>query len=127
MKALIASESGFSSSKLANKKNQNSGRGLLQILNKTRKILGDEEGELKDHFIAASRKDLNEPSINICAGIRWLFRKRRLASGKLGREATWEEAVYEFKGGDTVPKKRSKELMDRFFEKLEILHKCGKK
>lgn len=127
VKALIATESGFSPVRLANKKNQNSGRGLLQILNSTRKILGDEKGELKDHFVTVTRKDLNEPSINICAGIRWLFRKRRLASGKLGREATWEEAVYEFKGGDISSKARSEVLMKRFFEKLEILEACEKK
>jgi predicted nucleotidyltransferase len=126
VKALLASESDFFAVKLAIKKNQNSGRGLMQILNVTRKILGDEKGELKQHFINVTRENLNDPSINICAGIRWLFHKRRLASSKLGREATWEEAIYEFKGGDTVPKKRSKVLMDRLFEKLEVLQKCGK-
>ena len=49
VKALVASESGFDPGTLAKKKNKNSARGLLQITNDTRKILGDEKGELKDH------------------------------------------------------------------------------
>jgi len=39
VKALIASESGFDPKILANKKNKNSARGLMQITNQTRKIL----------------------------------------------------------------------------------------
>jgi hypothetical protein len=34
---------------------------------------------------------------SIAAGIRWLFHKKRLASGKLGREATWEEGIADYK------------------------------
>jgi len=85
VKALIASESGFDPTILANKKNKNSARGLMQITNDTRKILGDEKGELKDHYLTLTRDDLNDPSLNICAGIRWLFRKAEIASGLLGR------------------------------------------
>ncbi len=70
VKALIATESGFNPNLLANKKNQKSARGLMQILDATRKILDDGTGEIKDHYITATRSDLNEPSINICAGIR---------------------------------------------------------
>jgi hypothetical protein len=29
--------------------------------------------------------------------VRWLFHKKRLASGKLGRVATWDEAIAEYK------------------------------
>ena len=43
------------------------------------------------------QEDITDPNLNICAGVRWLFQKRRLASAKLGREATWEEAVAEYK------------------------------
>ena len=31
---------------------------------------------------------------NICAGIRWLFEKRRLASHNLKKIASWEETVW---------------------------------
>ncbi len=67
----------------------------MQLTNSTRKILGNEKGELKDHFVTVSRENLNDPSINICAGIRWLFNKRKLTSSRIGREATWEESVFE--------------------------------
>ncbi|MBC7466241.1 MAG: transglycosylase SLT domain-containing protein [Bdellovibrio sp.] len=98
VKALIASESGFNPEMLVIKKNSNSARGLLQILNSTRKTLGNEKGELQDHFLTVTKKDLDDPNMNICAGIRWLFQKQKLASSYLGRDASWEEAVMNYKG-----------------------------
>jgi ribosomal protein S15P/S13E len=126
VKALIASESKFDPNILANKKDQNSARGLMQITNKTRKILADEKGELKDHFLTLTREELNDPSNNICAGIRWLFRKHAIASSRLKRLATWEEAVAEFKGTRTATSARAAELMRRFNKELEALKTCGK-
>lgn len=126
VKALIASESGFDPMILANKKNKNSARGLMQITNDTRKILGDEKGELKDHYLTLTRDDLNDPSLNICAGIRWLFRKAEIASGPLGRRATWEESVFEFKGIRTTKKSNPKKIIKAFYDYLEELKKCGK-
>ena len=128
-KALVASESSFKPDALANRKNPNSARGLTQITNDTRKILADERGELKDHYINVTREQLNDPNASICAGVRWLFHKRALASGKLGRAATWEEAVAEYKSVRKSPpkkEKRNKELMDRFHRRLEAYRKCGK-
>lgn len=126
VKALISTESSFRPKKLANESDQNSARGLMQITNKTRKILGDEKGELKDHYLTVTREDLNDPSNNICAGIRWLFRKREIATSLLKRSASWEEAVHEFKGTRTSSKKRAKELIERFNGELEKLRKCEK-
>jgi len=126
VKALIATESMFESDILARKRNKNSARGLMQVTNETRKILGNEKDELKDHFLTLTREDLNDPSNNICAGIRWLFQKRAIASDLLKRRASWKEAVAEFKGTRIATKKRAAELMRRFHEKLEILKKCGK-
>jgi len=127
VKALIASESGFDPNILADKKNKNSARGLMQITNDTRKILGDEKGELKDHYLTLTREELNEPSLNICAGIRWLFRKYEIASSLLGRKATWEEAVVEFKGIRTTNKARAQKLMARFTKHFRKLKQCGPK
>ena len=124
VKALIASESSFDPDVLANKKNQNSARGLMQLTNSSRKILGDEKGELKNHFISVSREELNNPSINICAGIRWLFNKQRLTSSRFGREATWEESVFEYKGGRTTTTEEINKLMNRFKELFEAYTKC---
>lgn len=124
VKALIASESQFNTKVLANPKDQNSARGLLQITNETRKILGNEKGELKDHYLTLTKEDLNEPSNNICAGVRWLFRKRAIATDLLKRPASWEESISEFKGTRTVTKARAQELMKRFNKELGKLNKC---
>lgn len=129
IKALIASESSFKPSKLAKNTDPNSARGLMQITNATRKILGDENGELKDHVIIVTRADLNDPGSNICAGIRWLFQKRALASHELGRPASWEEAAAHYKGilrDLNKGQARAKELMNRFLNQFNEFKKCGK-
>lgn len=128
VKALIASESGFVSDRLANSENSNSARGLMQILNSARKTLGDEKGELQDHFLTVSKSELNEPGINICAGIRWLFQKQKLASSYLERDASWEEAIMNYKGklrskvGNPEAEKQKK-IFSGYLDRLE---KCGK-
>ena len=43
---------------------------------------------------------------------------------KLERQATWEEAVSEYKGASQATKKRAKELMERFRKYYEVLKKC---
>lgn len=129
IKALIASESGFDPIMLANKKNSNSARGLMQITNKTRKILGNEKGELKDHFLTVTKSNLNDPNVNICAGIRWLFQKRLLASNKLKRPATWEEAVADYKGtleGWHAGTKRGNKIMNIFKDYFSQYTQCKK-
>lgn len=124
VKALIASESMFDPKILANKKNSASARGLMQITDGTRKILADEKGELKNHYLTLTREDLNDPSNNICAGVRWLFRKQAIASSLRGKNATWEEAVYEFKSLRSAKKERAEKLMKRFKDYLDRLIEC---
>lgn len=93
VKALIATESGFRPDPQENK----IACGLMQIMPKTRIYLQDIHGELNDYLVIASEEELFEPSTNICAGIRWLFRKRIIAKSKLGRQATWIEAIADYK------------------------------
>ncbi len=68
-------------------------RGLMQVTDETLDILADERGELRDHLLDLDQQDMSDPSANICAGVRWLFNKRRLASSRLRRSVSWEEAV----------------------------------
>ena len=127
VKALIASESGFDPKQLANKKNSNSARGLMQVTNETRKILDGYHGDLRDHLITATKTGLNDPSVNICAGIRWLFEKRRQASVHLKRPATWIEAVWEYKGVKLAKtKKKAEKIRSIFNEFYEEFKKCKK-
>ena len=76
---------------------RNYANGLMQVTDQTLDALRDEEGELSYQYITITKKEVLEPNSNICAGVRWLFQKQRLASGKMGREASWEEAVAEYK------------------------------
>ena len=95
VKALIASESGFHEDPPRNKK----AFGIAQITPETHKALQDPKGEVKDFiFNDIRKKDLKDPNIAIPMAVRWLHRKKRLAEGKLGREATAEEIILEYKG-----------------------------
>ncbi len=124
VKALIASESGFDPELLANKKNSNSARGLMQITNDTRKILGNDEGELKDHYITVTKEDLNDPGVNICSGIRWLFQKRNLASKGLKKQVSWIDAVWEYKGISTTSKQKAEKIKTILNGYLKDLQEC---
>lgn len=98
VKALIASESSFRiNPPLVNAGKAGKAHGLMQITDEAIQILKDEKGELRDYLIEINPKDIKDPNVNICAGIRWLFHKKKLASGKLKREATWIEAAAEYK------------------------------
>ena len=126
VKVLIASESTFNANKLFDKKNSNSARGLTQITNATRKLLGGSKGGLKDHLITVTKDDLNDPGTNICAGVRWLFEKRRLASSSLKRTASWVEAVWEYKGLRLASKVEATKIKNIFNRLYEEYQKCGK-
>lgn len=97
IKALIATESSFDP-KVDNKvRKKIHAHGLMQIRSETMVYLKDHAGELKNYLVNLNHDDLYDPSANICAGVRWLFRKKLTASHKLGREATWEDAIFEYK------------------------------
>ena len=126
VKALIGSESIFNPTVLAKKSDPNSARGLMQIKNSDRKNLGNEKGELKDHYVTVTREELNDPNLNICAGIRWLFQKQRLASFKLGHDATWEETVEYYKGLRNKSKSEKSRIMKKFYKNQKLLAECKK-
>lgn len=127
VKALIATESGFKANPPHSPK---TAHGLMQITDETFPIFSDTHGELKNYLVRVSSKELLDPSANICIGVRWLFRKKETASGRLGREATWFEAVEDYK---SVLKKRLKkkkynlELMRRFHEYYKPLKEAQSK
>lgn len=94
VKALIDSESSFDANAGKGKKRA---LGLMQLMPNTIRYLNGDMNELKDHIFEFDSKEILDAGLNIAAGIRWLFRKRELASHRLKREATWEEAVSEYK------------------------------
>lgn len=95
VKALIASESDFKLDPPGNIK----ATGIAQITSETFKALQDPKGEVKEFIFKNTRKkDLKNADIAIPMAVRWLSRKKRLAEGKLGRPATAEEIILEYKG-----------------------------
>ncbi len=125
VKALIASESGFRLKPPAqDTKGAGKARGLIQITDQARKILRSPKGELDDYLVYLDKRDMEDANASICAGIRWLFQKKKLASHRLKREASWDEAVAEYKGylKDVVSgKNKNPKGMDVFREKLKKL------
>lgn len=117
VKSLIASESSFKP-KAKTKSGSMNVRGLMQIRDDTRKIVGDVSGELKRGFISARPDDLWDPSVNVSIGVRWLFRKRQIIRAK-NPLATWRDAVAAYKSFDP-----SSEKMKKFDEALKRLHEC---
>lgn len=99
IKALMESESSFNPTAFAkNRPSIGMARGLIQLTESTLRILRDRRGEIKDHYIDLKKEELFDPSKNICAGIRWMFRKREILTKRLGRSPSWVEAVVEYKG-----------------------------
>ena len=99
VKALIASESSFDLKPPA----QDAGRagkaiGLIQLTTEAIAALNADQGEIKDYRIKFNEANLLNSNVSIAAGIRWLFHKKSLASSLLKHEATWNEALINYKG-----------------------------
>lgn len=123
VKALIASESSFNPN--SGKASKGRAKGLMQLMPLTVKALGGYRNELKDHLFQIDGAEVLDPGLNISAGIRWLFQKRITAARRLKREATWIEAVAEYK--DYLRRKPKKpktthEGMDTFEKNLRRLN-----
>lgn len=118
VKALIATESGFRSDVVVKVgKTKNRARGLMQVTDESQKILGDPKGELRDHLVHVDQEDMSDPNQNICAGVRWLFRKKQIADAEAKRELTWLEAIQKYKA-----EKKGSKLINRvidYYEKLK--------
>ena len=74
--------------------------------------------------------DRFNPNLSICGGVRWLFHKQAMTSHRLGHEASWDEAVEEYKGAlkdRRAGKKINPNVMGAFRKYLKILEICGKK
>lgn len=118
IKALLGSESSFKIDPPGNK----NAHGLMQILHHTFLIVQDPKGELRDYLVRVPWNKLLDPTSNICIGIRWLFQKKKLASVRLKRTASWDEAVIEYKSyWDTVNQGQIPVGLAKFRNFYEIL------
>lgn len=129
VKALIYSESRFISTSTA-KNNIKIGpaRGLIQLTEQTWRILKDKKGEIKDHYIILEKEELFDPSKNICAGIRWLFRKREIIQKKTKLSPEWIDVMIDYKGIKAGLKKNdptSQRILKEFKEFYDSNSTCS--
>ena len=126
VKALIATESDFRLKPPSpHAGSAGNAHGLIQLTDQAIKALGDPNGELMNHLVKVSEEDISEPNLSIGAAVRWLFRKRELASRRLKRQATWREAIAEYKsylpnmvsGKDPNPEQMQK--LDNIYKRLK--------
>lgn len=125
IKALIHSESTFNPLAQAKNKKELGGtaRGLIQLTEQALQILKDRKGEIKDHYIELKKEELFNPSKNICAAIRWIFRKREILQKRFKRSPSWIETIAEYKGLSKQLKNNNQkaiEVMKRFQSKLNL-------
>lgn len=119
VKALIGSESDFKLDPV-----NPLAFGIAQITKETFKALQDPKGEVKEFiFKKFTLKDLKDPNLAIPMAVRWLFRKKRLAEGKLGRGANAEEIILEYKGLLKSTSKYKDKALKKFRELYALLKK----
>lgn len=123
VKVLIATESGFNP-KAINPRNSTkigAARGLMQITVDTQNRLSGKNKELKDYFVILTNEEIYDPNKNICAGVRWLFRKRETAKARLKHEPDWEDVLMEFKGRLKSKTQETQRIRKEIREYLGIL------
>lgn len=119
VKALIATESGFSSEPIGAKGHK--AIGIMQLMPQTLKYLSLSGKEINNHFIELSTEDAKNPVVNIAAGTRWLFRKYELTKYKLKRSPTWLEVLLDYKGILNDDSKKALEIKENLTQYLKDL------
>ena len=117
IKALIASDSGFNPKAWNHLRGPARARGLLQVTDRTVRYLTDDYDELSDHFLNLTEDEMLDPNFAICAGIRWLFRKKQLTEARAKKTISWRDAVAAFKG--VKPNDGLMKKYDRYYAELK--------
>lgn len=126
VKALISTESDFDVNAKALASKGNWARGLMQVTDETLDILSDEKGELKDFLLDIDQNEINQPSLNICAGVRWLFHKKNLLEKRTRRQVSWEDAVMDYKAYTARLERKEKGALDQKRKFITILERLKK-
>jgi hypothetical protein len=97
VKALIATESGFREDVETKVKDKGKrAYGLMQVLGNSFKIMQDEKGEIRDHYLNVPSRSYKVPSANVAAGVRWLIHKFELYR-KNHPKGDWIDAIAKYK------------------------------
>lgn len=120
VKTLIMTESSFQPKAKAETHNiPGEAIGLMQITDYTFKLLQENEKELRNHVFDIKRDELFDPNVNICVGVRWLFRKREIAKHYLKKEPAPLELAEEYKGirnDQSILAKKQREHFKKYFK-----------
>ena len=118
IKAIVRTESSFDVHASNHRKGDLRARGLMQVTDGTLKLLSEKSSELKDHFVNLDREDMEDPNLAICAGVRWLFRKKEIADArsKTSVNDSWRNAVLLYKNYKSTDPKM--EEFDRYLAEL---------
>ncbi len=117
VKALIASESGFNPNAWNGKKGKKRARGLMQVTDESVGFLAWRGKDLKDHFVNLKTDDMLDPNLTICAGIRWLFRKREIAESR-SKDVNWPKTVLLYKNYKSMKDPQMQKFLG-FYEALK--------
>ena len=99
VKVMIATESSFNTkSKAFAGKRAGYARGLMQVTDQTLKYLKGHKTEARNQTIILDEEDMNDPVLNIAAGVRWLYRKKEIADSRYKGESSWLKSVMLYKG-----------------------------
>lgn len=123
VKTLIMSESSFkTSAKATTHDRPGLAIGLMQITTYTHKLIHPAQKKLSDHTFKLSKKDLYDSNVNICVGVRWLFRKHQIAKHFLKKEPTELQLAEEFKGIRNDKSIKADKIRKKFLELLKELN-----
>ncbi len=121
VKALIATESGFKPDSWNKLRGLKRARGLMQVTDESVKLLSNRAKELKDHFVNLTEDDMLDPNLSICAGIRWIFRKRDITLSH-DKNATWTDVLLEYKGYKSIKNPQMQKFI-KFYDALKLKDK----
>lgn len=118
VKVMIATESSFDpkSENYAGKRAGHA-RGLMQVTDQTLKYLKGHKTEARDHLVILDEDDMYDPILNICTGVRWLYRKKQIADSRFDG-ASWLETVMLYKGYRTMNHKQIKKFI-KLYERIK--------
>ena len=120
VKILIMTESSFRNKVTAKTHNrQGEAIGLMQITDYTFKLTQEDGKELKSHVFNLKREEVFEPEVNICLGVRWLFRKRDIAKYYLKNEPSALQLAEEYKGIRNDKSNKSAKQRNEFMKYLK--------
>lgn len=119
VKVMIATESSFNTkAKAFAGKRAGYARGLMQVTDQTLKYLKGHKTETRNQTIIFDEDDMTDPTLNIAAGVRWLYRKKEISDSRYKGESSWLKSVMLYKGYRSMNHKQVQKFI-RLYERIK--------